>query len=160
MRPVLLSLSLLLSGKPILLGRNCCTISAEMPNGSDTHNCSALCSFASRHQMTRRVAPCKACQRPGAPSIANAGVRRCPRRACAHLLDILLRPAVRRMHNCPHHFHVATDNQGFVRRICVYSHSTMTDNRFWNLSSLPQCITVIFKLPRVRGLEKIHKYIT
>lgn len=53
------------------------------------------------------------------------------------LLDTLLCPAVRGMHNCPYHFHVATDNQGFIRHICVYSHSTMTDNRFWTWSSLP-----------------------
>lgn len=72
----------------------------------------------------------------------------------AHLLDILLHSAVRGMQDGPHHFHVATDNQGFVRCVCVYSYSTVTDDGFWNLSSLPQCITVIFKLPRVRSLGK------
>lgn len=72
----------------------------------------------------------------------------------AHLLNVLLHSAVRGMHDSPHHFHVATDNQGFIGCVCVYSYSPMTDDGFWNLSSLPQCVTVIFKLPRVRGLEK------
>lgn len=88
-------------------------------------------------QATCRDAPCRACQRPGAPGTPDSGVRGVQGWPRAHLLDILLGPAVRGMHNCPHHFHVATDNQGFVRCVCVYSHSTMTDNSFWNLSSLP-----------------------
>lgn len=98
--------------------------------------------------------PDEACQ-AGSPrhltEVSEEGPRAIPQ---AHLLDILLHAAVRGMHDSPHHFHVATDNQGFIRCVCVYSYSPMTDDRFWNVSSLPQCVAVIFKLPRVRGLER------
>lgn len=71
-----------------------------------------------------------------------------------HLPDILFCSAVRWVHDSAHNFGVSADNQCFIWCICVNSYSTMIHCRLWNMSSLPQYITVILKLPWVRRLEE------
>lgn len=63
------------------------------------------------------------------------------------------------MHDSAHNFCISTDNQCFVWCICVNSYSTVTDYCLWNVSSLPQHITVVLKLPWVRCLEEKNIYL-
>lgn len=70
-----------------------------------------------------------------------------------HLSDVLLRPAVRGVHDSAHNLGVSAHNQRFVWGICVNSHATMVGYCLWNLASLPQHIAVSLKLPWVRCLE-------
>lgn len=75
----------------------------------------------------------------------------------SHLLDVLLRSAVRGVHDRAHYLGVPTNHQGLIWGISVDPHQSLTHHRVWGLSFKPEHLTVVLKLPRVRGLIEISE---
>lgn len=70
----------------------------------------------------------------------------------SYLLDVLLHPQVRRVHQRTHDLHVAVDHQGFVGAIRVDADPAVVKHGVGELGPLPEHVAVALKLPGVGGL--------
>lgn len=72
-----------------------------------------------------------------------------------HLLQVLLGPQVRGVHERAHNLDVAVHNQRLIRPVRVDAHTTVVEDSVRHLRPLPQHVAVALKLARVGGLAGV-----